>query len=70
MCFSLTRNDESINAKPGDIVLYNRNQMSIMYGSNSRSHTKLGKLDIKLINNLNEILGDGDTTITIKTMEG
>ena len=44
--------------------------MSIMYGSNSRSHTKLGKLETKLIKNLNEILGDSDTTITIKVMEG
>ena len=68
--FSLTRNDESINTKPGDIILYNGNQISIMYGSNSWSYTKLGKIDTKFINNLNEILGNGDIVITIKVMEG
>lgn len=68
--FSLTRNDESINTKPGDIVLYNGNQISIMYGSNSWSYTNLGKLETKFINNLNKILGNGDIAITIKAMEG
>ena len=68
--FSLTRNDESINTKPGDIVLYNGNQISIMYGSNSWSYTKLGKLETKFINNLNEILCNDNITITIKAMEG
>lgn len=68
--FSLTRNDESINTKPGDIILYNGNQISIMYGSNSWSYTKLGKIDTKFINNLNEIFKNSDVVITIKVMEG
>ena len=33
--FSLTRNDESINTKPGDIILYNGNQISITYMKNN-----------------------------------
>ena len=68
--FSLTRNDESINTNPGDIILYNGNQISIMYGSNSWSYTKLGKIDTKFINNLNEIFKNSDVVITIKVMEG
>ena len=68
--FSLTRNDELINTNPGDIILYNGNQISIMYGSNSWSYTKLGKIDTKFINNLNEIFKNSDVVITIKVMEG
>lgn len=63
--FSLTRNDESINTKPGDIILYNGNQISIMYGSNSWSYTKLGKIDSEYLDNLKQILGNKDITISI-----
>lgn len=41
---NLTKNDESINASSGDILLYQGRYMVIMYGSNSWSYTRLGKI--------------------------
>lgn len=40
----LTKNDESITASSGDILLYQGRYMVIMYGSNSWSYTRLGKI--------------------------
>ena len=37
-------NDESINATSSDILLYQGRYMVIMYGSNSWSYTRLGKI--------------------------
>lgn len=41
---NLTKNDESINASSGDILLYQGRYMVIMYGSNLWSYTRLGKI--------------------------
>lgn len=41
---NLTKNDESINATSGDILLYQGRYMVIMYGSNSWSYTRLVKI--------------------------
>lgn len=41
---SIKRNDERIEAKSGDVVLYNGNTISIMYGENSWSYTLLGRI--------------------------
>lgn len=43
--FSLPRNDSSMTTYPGDVVLYNGNNIVIFYGSNSWSYTKLGHID-------------------------
>lgn len=40
----LSQNDESINAVSGDILLYQGRYMVIMYGNNSWSYTRLGKI--------------------------
>lgn len=64
--FNLTRNDKKINTKPGDIILYNGNQISIMYGFNTWSYTMLGKIDSKYLDNLQHILENQD--IVIKTI--
>ena len=42
---SLTTDNRQITTKPGDIVLYNGNQIVIFYGSNSWSYTRIGKID-------------------------
>lgn len=44
--FSLPTNDERISTSPGDIVLYQANQISLFYDSHSWSYTKLGKIQI------------------------
>lgn len=62
--FSLTREDKTINTEPGDIVLYNGNQISVFYDSNSWSYTRIGKIINKDKNELKNILGSGNATLT------
>lgn len=62
---SFTKSDQQINAQPGDIMLYQGNQMTIFYGENSWSYTRLGKIENITAEELAEILGDGDVTIII-----
>lgn len=62
--FSLPREDKNITTSVGDIVLYQGNQISLFYNSNSWSYTKLGKI-INIDNDeLKSILGNGDVTLT------
>lgn len=58
--FSLPRDDKNITTQPGDIVLYQGNQVCIFYNSNTYDYTKLGRVKNT---NLKEILGDGDVTL-------
>ena len=62
--FSLTREDINITTSAGDIVLYQGNQISLFYNSNSWSYTKLGKILNVSSSELKNILGNGDVTIT------
>ena len=62
--FSLTREDKTINTEPGDIVLYNGNQISVFYDSNSWSYTRIGKIINKDKNELKNLLGNGNVTLT------
>ncbi len=62
---SLPTTDENINTSPGDIVLYNGNQISLFYGSHSWSYTKLGKIENIDSNQLKEILGSGNATLVL-----
>lgn len=61
---SLPANDESITTEPGDIMLYVGNQITIFYGSNTWSYTRLGKIDNVTQSELKEIFGEGDVTVT------
>ena len=67
---SLPRNDKQITTEAGDIVLYSGNQIVIFYGSNSWSYTRLGKVTKKTQSELEDLLGNGDVTITIKFYKG
>ena len=62
--FSLTREDTNITTSAGDIVLYQGNQISLFYNSNSWSYAKLGKILNVSSSELKNILGNGDVTIT------
>ena len=62
--FLLPRDDTNITTTAGDIVLYQGNQISIFYNSNSWSYTKLGKIQNISSNELKTILGDEDVKIT------
>ena len=62
--FSLPRNDKDITTMPGDIILYQGNQITIYYDTNTWNFTKLGKIENITQKELKEILGDGDVTVT------
>ena len=62
---SLPTSNTQITTKPGDIMLYQGNQMVIFYGSNSWSYTRLGKIDGATTSNLRQFLGNGDVTLTL-----
>ena len=61
--FDLPRADKQITTEPGDIVLYQWNQVSLFYNSNSRSYTKLWKVQINSKEDLEKILWDWDVTL-------
>ena len=60
----VSREDKTINTESGDIVLYNGNQISVFYDSNSWSYTRIGKIINKDKNELKNILGNGNVTLT------
>ncbi len=64
--FSLTSDDKNISTKAGDIVLYQGNQISLFYNSNSWSYTKLGKVTNMSSEELKNTLGSSDVTLTLK----
>lgn len=63
--FALVSNDSNMSVGPGDIVLYNSNQICLYYDNNSWSFTKLGHINLSKTE-LRELLAEEDTvTITI-----
>ena len=62
---SLSTSNSQITTAPGDIMLYQGNQMVIFYGSNSWSYTRLGKIDGATESNLRQFLGNGDIVLTL-----
>ena len=62
---SLPRNDRQTTTQAGDIVLYSGSQIVVFYGSNSWAYTRLGHITDKSAQEIAELLGGGDVTITI-----
>lgn len=62
---SLTMSDVQMTTEPGDIVLYAGNQISVFYGPNSWAYTKLGHITDRTAGEMADLLGNGDTSITI-----
>ena len=62
----LPRNDKQTTTQAGDIVLYSGNQMVVFYGSNSWAYTRLGRITDKSDMELEELLDNGDVTITLE----
>ncbi len=63
--FSLPRNDKNITTSAGDIVLFQGNQISLFYNSNSWSYTKLGKVQNVSEAELKNTLGSGNVTLIL-----
>lgn len=60
----LPRNDTRIAAAPGDIMLYQGNQLVMFYGTNEWSYSRLGRIDGAERDALAALLGAGDVTAT------
>lgn len=58
---TLTRNDAQITTEPGDVILYQGNQITIYYGTNTWSFTRLARIDDPT--DLREKLGDGTVSV-------
>ncbi len=57
---SLTADNRQTTTAPGDIVLYNGNNIVMFYGSNSWSYTRLGHIDD--LTGWEDALGNGNIT--------
>lgn len=59
---TLTRSDEQITTQPGDVILYQGDQITIYYGTNTWSFTRLARIDDPT--DLQERLGEGTVSVT------
>ncbi len=59
---TLPTNDEPITTEPGDVILYQGNQITIYYAANTWSFTRLGKIQGVSESELKRILGKGGIT--------
>lgn len=60
---SLPTNDEKITTEPGDVILYQGDQITIYYDTNTWNFTRLGKVLNLSQDILKEALGEGDVRI-------
>ncbi len=67
---TLPRNDEQITTEPGDVILYQGDQITIYYDVNNWSFTRLGKVQDLSQAELKDILGSGNVTVTFSLSEG
>ena len=67
--WSLTKSDKQVSTEPGDIMLYQGDQMTIFYNSNSWSYTKLGHIENTTQEELESLFGEGDVTVTLSLKE-
>ena len=61
----LPQNNEQMNTQAGDIILYQGRTFAIYYDTNSWSLTPIGKIDNVDAEELKEVLGTGDVTVTL-----
>lgn len=66
---SFPTNDKEITTKPGDLILYQGDKISLYYDTNTYSFTKLGHIKDITKDELIKILGDGNVTMTFKLKE-
>ena len=61
----LPQNNEQMNTQAGDLILYQGRTFVIYYDTNSWSLTPIGKIDNVDAEELKEVLGTGDVTVTL-----
>ncbi len=59
---TLPRNDTQITTQPGDVILYQGNQITIYYGTNTWNFTRLARITDS--GDLQETLGEGTVSVT------
>lgn len=62
---SLPTSNSQISTEPGDIMLYQGNQLVIFFGNNSWSYTRLGKIDDATSSSVRDLLGNGKVNVTL-----
>ncbi len=62
--WDLPRNDETITTQPGDVILYQGNQITIYYDENTWDFTRLAKIPDITKDDLLEAFGDGNVSVT------
>ena len=60
---TLPTNDERITTEPGDVILYQGNQITIYYDTNTWSFTRLGTVQGMAPEEIRDALGNGDPTV-------
>ena len=61
---NLPKNDTQISVGAGDVILYQGNQITIYYGTNSWNFTKLAVIEGATKESLLGVLGSGDVEVT------
>ncbi|MBO7503859.1 MAG: hypothetical protein J6U38_05775 [Clostridia bacterium] len=59
----LPRNDREITTEPGDVILYQGDQITIYYGENTWEFTKIAHIDGATKEGLLKVLGEGDVAV-------
>ena len=67
MRLTTTADSTQITTSPGDVILYNGNQVALFYGNNSWSYTRLGKIQYGSLDELKSFLkaGAGKISVTL-----
>lgn len=63
--WALPESDEQITTSPGDVMLYQGNQITIFTGSNSWAYTPLGRIEDTTSDTLREAFGNDVVEITL-----
>lgn len=61
--FSLPTNDINITTKPGDLILYQGDKITLYYDTNTWNFTKLGRIINLSAEELKEVLGNGNVEL-------
>ena len=61
----LPQNNEQMHTQAGDIILYQGKTLVIYYDTNSWNLTQIGKIENVDAEELRQLLGKGDVTVTV-----
>ena len=61
----LTAADERIAAEPGDVMLYQGNQITVFFGSNTWEYTPLAHVDGATADQIEQVLGEDEVEVVL-----